>query len=392
MPERVSLNADDLRHINRPQATFLVTSANPAGVVNVAPYNIVIPIGDGKVLIGPRSQNDTAQNIMNSGEFCCGLATRNLIRQVILSARRVHSGQSEIDLLRDEGVPLSLKPEGEFNPPGLQETTLRYWCNSGPRVEYTSMPEKHGKRILTIAETQYSENDSGLNPTEVATSALLYLGAGRFTTAELLHDNSQELSTAAIKVPNIPQLHYVVTAEDRGKSTFIGIPTLVFEATHHPPAFFIGCHPSSELFGIIMESREFALSVTNRSMLDIGTINSDGSIGDCELEKRKADKHKTVVPASAPITYWCRVAQQALDNCIKVSDQMWLIAGYVHHISADVNAIEKVNLEGGSFVQLNPKTQPVMHDTEGSIYSPSPNVVNAFASPNEYLKWLSTMR
>ncbi|ELS31084.1 MULTISPECIES: flavin reductase family protein [Pseudanabaena] len=92
-----------LTNIVVPRPIAWVTSQNSEGIVNLAPFSFFNAIGSDPlyiiISIGRKdngSMKDTANNIIENGEFAVNLVTEDLINAMNISAANFPSGESEL--------------------------------------------------------------------------------------------------------------------------------------------------------------------------------------------------------------------------------------------------------------------------------------------------------
>lgn len=86
-----------------PRPIAWITSQNPHGVINLAPFSFFNAIGSDPlyliISVGNKedgSKKDTAENIIASGEFVVNLVTEDLVDAMNLSAANFPAGESEL--------------------------------------------------------------------------------------------------------------------------------------------------------------------------------------------------------------------------------------------------------------------------------------------------------
>lgn len=113
-----------------PRPIAWVTSLNPDGSVNAAPFSFFNTMGSdpGLVVIGvgnhdPARPKDTALNIKRSGVFVINLVSEELAQAMNLTAVEFPQGHSEI-----EAVGLSLSPSVHIPVPRIAESPAGFEC------------------------------------------------------------------------------------------------------------------------------------------------------------------------------------------------------------------------------------------------------------------------
>lgn len=124
---------DVYRHlvgIVTPRPIAWVTTVDPAGRVNLAPFSFFNAFGANPpvVVFSPTlrrdgSKKDTLRNVEATGEFVLNAAVESLAEKINLSSKELPYGESEVDL-----TGLSLKPSLKVKPPRLTETPVAMEC------------------------------------------------------------------------------------------------------------------------------------------------------------------------------------------------------------------------------------------------------------------------
>ncbi len=113
-----------------PRPVAWVTTADPAGRVNLAPFSFFNAFGGTPpvVVFAPNrkrdgSKKDTLANVEATGEFVVNAAVADLAAQVNLSSKELPPGESEVEL-----TGLSLVPSLKVKPPRLKESPVQMEC------------------------------------------------------------------------------------------------------------------------------------------------------------------------------------------------------------------------------------------------------------------------
>ncbi len=113
-----------------PRPIAWVTSQNPAGVVNLAPFSFFNAVGTNPlyiiISIGRNKGGaikDTERNILASGEFVVNLVTEELFEAMNISAANFPAGESEL-----AAVNLHAAPSLKIKPPRLGEAQASMEC------------------------------------------------------------------------------------------------------------------------------------------------------------------------------------------------------------------------------------------------------------------------
>ena len=113
-----------------PRPIAWVTSQNPGGVVNLAPFSFFNAVGANPLYIiisiglnDAGETKDTAKNILASGEFVVNLVTEELFDAMNISAADFPAGVSEL-----EAANLHAAPSVKIKPPRVAESQASMEC------------------------------------------------------------------------------------------------------------------------------------------------------------------------------------------------------------------------------------------------------------------------
>lgn len=113
-----------------PRPIAWVTSQNPGGVVNLAPFSFFNAVGANPLYIiisiglnGAGETKDTAKNILASGEFVVNLVTGELFDAMNISAADFPAGVSEL-----AAANLHAAPSVKIKPPRVAESQASLEC------------------------------------------------------------------------------------------------------------------------------------------------------------------------------------------------------------------------------------------------------------------------
>ena len=387
MTEYNSIDIDNFCHMYRPQATQLVVSAIPnSNEFNVAPYNIVVPLNEERILIAPRTWNDTNRNIRESGIFSVNMATRQMINQVIFSAKKFPPESSEISIMQKQGLDLSMYTntnEECHGVLGVENSPLSLWCKL--EESFTKeLPEKFGSRTLMVANIVHTDIHPDINIPE---NYLLYAGSGEFTLPKKVGKgigaNDLPYKNNPLQVPQI----YPLVTSGSGDNLQVSCVPLSVEVTKYPPLFLLGIDPSSPLFQEIVRSRECALSVLSAKYKN--------DFIDCmqySVPPMLSTQVSTPVAEKATTHYWCDIVDEDLEDAIEISDTLFLFKARVKMICAKKGYYENRSNNEVSFSRLSSNAQVLMRDNHGDLYFPDSSMSTPFNSTAEYLEWLNSMR
>ncbi|MFO0961000.1 MAG: flavin reductase family protein [Isosphaeraceae bacterium] len=113
-----------------PRPIAWVTTVNPAGLVNLAPFSFFNAFGANPpiVVFSPTlrrdgSRKDTLNNVEATGEFVVNAAVEDLAEQVNRSSMELPSGESEIEL-----TGLETLPSVRVKPPRIAQSPVHLEC------------------------------------------------------------------------------------------------------------------------------------------------------------------------------------------------------------------------------------------------------------------------
>lgn len=129
-----SANVLDVYHtligVVTPRPIAWVTSVDPTGRVNLAPFSFFNAFGANPpiVVFSPTlrrngTKKDTLLNVEATGEFVLNAAVEALAEQVNLSSKEVPLGESEVEL-----TGLHVLPSAKVKPPRLAEAPVHLEC------------------------------------------------------------------------------------------------------------------------------------------------------------------------------------------------------------------------------------------------------------------------
>ncbi|MCB4771747.1 flavin reductase family protein [Ancylobacter sp. Lp-2] len=125
--DRTLLPHNPLKAIVAPRPIGWISSLSPAGVANLAPYSFFNLVSESPdiVMFSSTGVKDTVRNILDTGEFVCNLASRELLAQVNLTSAALPREESEFDLAGLETAPSRLvKPPRVAAAPCALECAL----------------------------------------------------------------------------------------------------------------------------------------------------------------------------------------------------------------------------------------------------------------------------
>lgn len=119
-----------LVEIVTPRPIAWVTSINPEGQVNLAPFSFynAFSANPPVVVFSPTlrrdgTKKDTLRNVEMTGEFVLNAAVEALAEQINLSSKELPPGESEVEL-----AGLTLRPSLKVRPPRVVEAPVHMEC------------------------------------------------------------------------------------------------------------------------------------------------------------------------------------------------------------------------------------------------------------------------
>ena len=112
-----------------PRPIAFVTTVDPQGVVNAAPFSMFCMLGEEPPLLlvslnrSADSRRDTARNIESSGEFVVHMVDEALTEAADRCAEKLPHGVSEL-----EAVGLSTRPSQKVVPPTIEAAPVAFEC------------------------------------------------------------------------------------------------------------------------------------------------------------------------------------------------------------------------------------------------------------------------
>ncbi|WP_440709123.1 flavin reductase family protein [Herbiconiux sp. YIM B11900] len=123
-----------------PRPIAFVTTVDPQGTVNAAPFSMFCMLGEEPPLVlislnrsGPDERRDTARNIDSSGEFVVHMVDEELAEAADRCGERLPHGVSEL-----EAVGLLTDPSRVVVPPTIRTAPVAFECVLHEKIETTS--------------------------------------------------------------------------------------------------------------------------------------------------------------------------------------------------------------------------------------------------------------
>jgi flavin reductase (DIM6/NTAB) family NADH-FMN oxidoreductase RutF len=110
-----------------PKVVTIITTVNPQGVVNAAPYSLFVPYdimhNHPQVLVGMRKFSHTYKNIVATGEFVVNFPSAEFLDDVMETSRFYREGMCELDHTKFTSIA-----SHKVSPPSLTECKQHIEC------------------------------------------------------------------------------------------------------------------------------------------------------------------------------------------------------------------------------------------------------------------------
>lgn len=128
-----------------PRPIGWISTVSKEGVHNLAPYSFFNAVSDRPpiVLFSSGGHKDTLQNIEETGEFTCSLATYDLRNQMNMSSATVAHGVDEFAL-----AGVTQAPSRMVKPARVAESPAAYECKLWKTLELPSPDPKHPHTVV----------------------------------------------------------------------------------------------------------------------------------------------------------------------------------------------------------------------------------------------------
>jgi flavin reductase (DIM6/NTAB) family NADH-FMN oxidoreductase RutF len=117
-----------------PMLVTIITTINKDGVINAAPYSLVMPYDvsrkNPQILIGLRKQSHTYKNIMETKEFVVNLPTASYLEEIMEMCKLYPEGVNEL-----ENTTLTSIDSLEVRPPSITECPQHIECTLSHNLE-----------------------------------------------------------------------------------------------------------------------------------------------------------------------------------------------------------------------------------------------------------------
>jgi len=148
----------------KPRVTVLVTTANPAGEPNAAPYSWIAPVSFSPPMLYlgiQRKETLTVKNIRRSKEFVVNIVTKDWAGKAVSCEAKIP------DKVEKSGI--TLKESAKVSAPSVAEAKIVLECVLKDVIE-----TGQADHILIIGEIVHAEKDEGLKDEEIV---MHYTGA-----------------------------------------------------------------------------------------------------------------------------------------------------------------------------------------------------------------------
>lgn len=154
-----------------PRLTVLVTSANPAGEINAAPYSWIAPVSfkPPMLYLGiQRRQTLTVKNIRRAKEFAVNVVTRDWAEKAVACSARGPDKVEKSGLEFEEGKEVSV--------PHVKEARIFLECRLKDFIE-----SGQADHFLILGEIVHAEQDEDLKDEEIVmhVSGEKFVGPGK---------------------------------------------------------------------------------------------------------------------------------------------------------------------------------------------------------------------
>ena len=135
----------------------LISTRSPAGVDNVSPYGMCMPISSNPPLfaVGVHPSRDTYQYIKEHQEFAINFLTPELKEECLITAKGIPSEESEFDL-----ADLTRKEAEKINVALVKESPVNFEC----KLHWIKKAGDHdivvGEIVTTWIEEEYYDEDN----------------------------------------------------------------------------------------------------------------------------------------------------------------------------------------------------------------------------------------
>lgn len=110
-----------------PKVVTIITTINPQGVVNAAPYSLFVPYdimhNHPQVLVGMRKFSHTYKNIVTTREFVVNFPSAEFLDDVMETSRFYREGMCELDHTKFTSIASQ-----KVSPPSLKECKQHIEC------------------------------------------------------------------------------------------------------------------------------------------------------------------------------------------------------------------------------------------------------------------------
>ena len=350
-----------LRHVNRPQATFLVTTlptsnSNIGPSVNIAPFNLVIPLPQCKgfpVLLGVKKNCRTLAYFNAVGTATVNAVGLDALQIIEHSAARVSSSEEKWQRIsKDPRDVLKLADSGYA--PTLQEDLFSFGLKVAREYSGFEIPEGAIGRKIAVGYVEWI-NPLSRSRDSAMQELMYYHGTGSFSNLEL--KGKPCASAEETDYLDIPRIQYVLGLNDSCDFSSVQRVPVAFEIGHSPPAMLIGALRDTPLLQRLSCGLPLILSTVDANLNPITRLHCQPKAG----------------PA---ISFELREG------------------GAIDFFVADVGSIQALDTYTESFgplQRLNQMTPTLLTNELGEEFWPSVQRHMLFSEPTDYQYWLNDL-
>ncbi len=158
-----------------PRPIALVTTVDPEGRVNAAPFSFFNAFGSRPPIVAlapgdrePGIPKDTARNIRLTGEFVVNLSNESMAEQMVGCAASLAPGENEL-----EHVGLTSVPSTSVRPPRIAEAPVSLEC-----TEWSTLEIGRNRMVIGVVKRIHT-HDGVLDPDNLHVNLEAYRPVGR---------------------------------------------------------------------------------------------------------------------------------------------------------------------------------------------------------------------
>jgi flavin reductase (DIM6/NTAB) family NADH-FMN oxidoreductase RutF len=176
--EFVDLDVESFYRVLAPRPTIIVTTVNPDGEVNAAPFSFTMPVSVNPPLIAVASvpRHHTYQNLEKTREMVVNIPSVDILKELWVTGKKFPQGVSEI-----EKAGLTAMESDMVKPPWIKECLAHMECE----IEFTRECGDHQLvvgRVKKVGVSEDSLKDGLLNAEEM--KPILHLGGEDFIVGD----------------------------------------------------------------------------------------------------------------------------------------------------------------------------------------------------------------